>query len=140
MDIYGKLKNNLEILEKEHNLKIRDICKNKEDHKNLTLFLKETADKYNLQIESCAEQNLEQYGINKGKCIDGDLIEKLFSNNTIHKKDRNQRTECGCMKSVDLGVYDSCNFDCVYCYANTSNPSKRKLNTKKHKPFNDFII
>ncbi|MDO0821255.1 DUF1848 family protein [Desulfosporosinus nitroreducens] len=34
--------------------------------------------------------------------------------------DKNQRSGCGCVESVDIGVYNACPNGCVYCYANDS--------------------
>ncbi len=139
LDIYGKLAKNLKRLEEKEDIKIVDICNYKKSHEDLSLFLKETANTFGLEIESCSEQNLEQYGINKGKCVDGDLINTLFQTNTKHTKDRGQRTVCGCVQSVDVGTYISCIFDCVYCYSNTDDETERKGIFKKHLPSNDFI-
>lgn len=36
------------------------------------------------------------------------------------------RKGCGCVKVVDIGEYDTCLHDCVYCYANTSSPVDRR--------------
>ena len=52
------------------------------------------------------------------KCIDKKLIESIIGCQMHVGKDRNQRAECGCMESIDVGVYDTCPNGCVYCYAN----------------------
>lgn len=97
-----------------------------------------------LIIESCAEEiDLSSIGIEHGKCIDGDLIEKITGYKIINKDKRDDnRKDCGCMKCIDIGQYDSCTHNCLYCYANV-NKDLASRNRKSHNPkspilFGDF--
>lgn len=82
---------------------------------------------YDLTLETCAEAvGLSQFGISHGHCIDGELLEKIIGQPLSLSKDKNQREECGCMASIDIGMYDSCTNGCKYCYANHSFSAVRK--------------
>lgn len=83
--------------------------------------------KWNLEIATCSEAiSLEHLGIQHNKCIDNHLIEKLFFNDLEllsfiskhQRKDNGQRPNCGCIPSKDIGFYNSCPYQCIYCYAN----------------------
>ena len=74
--------------------------------------------RHGMRVESCAEAiDLEKFGIHRGACIDGCLIERLTGRPAAGKKDKNQRPECGCVESVDIGSYGTCPGGCRYCYA-----------------------
>ena len=103
---------------------------------------------WNIKLATCAEKiNLDKYGIEHNRCIDGELIEQLWPEDkelmyylhtgklpepnlfgatleipTTYKnlKDKGQRKTCGCMISKAIGMYNTCRHLCVYCYANTS--------------------
>ena len=111
LDAYVKIKKNLE------RLKIRTPAE--DEMVKLAGKLARIAGKAGMLIESCAERaDLEREGIKHGSCIDRGLIEKLTGCRISSKKDRNQRAECGCIESVDVGTYDTCGNGCRYCYAN----------------------
>lgn len=86
---------------------------------NLFKGLKEISLDNNIDIFSCSQTwALKEFGINNGSCIDGNLINKITGNITNYGKDSNQRKYCGCIKSRDIGFYNSCKHGCIYCYAN----------------------
>jgi hypothetical protein len=78
--------------------------------------------KYHVPLFTCCEKvDLGKYGIARNKCIDADLIGRLFNLNINAKKDTSQRLDCGCCVSRDIGAYNTCLHDCVYCYAKRGN-------------------
>lgn len=87
------------------------------------------ADKYRLPLYTCAENiDLRGCGILPGSCIDREKIERIAGYKLDVRKDKGQRKECGCVESVDIGMYDTCIHGCGYCYATGSLESA----TKKH--------
>ena len=92
-----------------------------------------------LTIDTCAEKtDLEQFGIKHARCIDDKLFEKISGCHMNVKKDPTQRLECGCVSSIDIGMYNTCKNGCKYCYANYSHASVEK-NFAKHNPSSPVI-
>lgn len=113
VDIYAKNKKNME------SLSGYDL-----DDGELRSFAKELSriarDNY-MEIGSCAEKiDLGDCGIVHNCCIDKELIEKITGCRLKVGKDKNQRMECGCVESVEVGTYNTCKNGCAYCYANDS--------------------
>lgn len=76
---------------------------------------------HGMTAETCAEAvELKHLGIRHGCCIDRRLIERLTGAAISGRKDKNQRGECGCLESIDIGCYNTCKNGCKYCYANFS--------------------
>ena len=118
VDIYRKAKKRLCLLEKD-GIQITEPSKGMlgELMKSISI----SAGTNGMDIRSCAEEgDLASHGIQPGKCIDDDLLRKVFSLDATHKKDPAQRAACGCVASRDIGMYDTCLFGCVYCYATTN--------------------
>ena len=92
------------------------------------------AGRHHLVLETCAEQiDLSPYGIAHGHCIDRTLLEQIAGCRLTLEKDKNQRPECGCMASIDIGMYDTCRHGCRYCYATHSLKTVVR-NTQDHDP------
>ncbi|MBN1960275.1 MAG: DUF1848 domain-containing protein [Deltaproteobacteria bacterium] len=85
-----------------------------------------------LDIYSCSETlDLNANGIKAGSCIDAELIHKLFNKQVSSKKDPYQRSQCNCVKSRDIGAYNTCSHGCIYCYATSSNKPQSSINSVK---------
>lgn len=100
--------------------------------KSFAKQLAEIAKANGMSIATCAEKmDLEECGIAHSSCIDRHLIEEIIGCRLDVKKDKNQRPECGCVESVEVGTYNTCKNGCKYCYANHSMESMLK-NCKKY--------
>ncbi|MDL2257099.1 DUF1848 domain-containing protein [Bacteroidales bacterium OttesenSCG-928-I14] len=98
------------------------------------------ASTYNIEIQTCAEKiDLESVGIKHGRCIDNVIIEDIIGYQLETKKDKNQRSECGCIESIDIGEYNTCPHNCLYCYANF-NKEQVSVKRKQHDPLSPLLI
>ncbi len=132
VDIYTKLKN------VASQGIIRPITD--EEMFELTKDLVEIGGHYNMQIRVCCEEKLvQELHIPKANCIDQELIEEFIGNKIKVKKISGQRIGCGCLGSVDIGIYNTCNNGCKYCYANLSLDSANE-NYLKHNPFGEMLL
>lgn len=132
IDFYRNTSNNVKSLE------LLDFS----DAKMLELgkSLAEIAHSYGLRIDTCAEKiDLQQFGIEHARCIDDRLFEKLLGCSLHVDKDKNQRLECGCVASLDVGMYNTCKNGCLYCYANCSDKTV-KSNFEKHNPLSPILF
>lgn len=91
---------------------------------DLAMFGKEIAliaGAHDIKVATCAETvDLSSCGIEHSCCIDKELIEKIVGYKIQADKDKNQRKECGCIESIEIGTYNTCKNGCQYCYANNS--------------------
>lgn len=100
----------------------------------------DTAGKHGMTVYACAEaENLEKWGVKKAHCIDPELLGELAGYTISAGKDKNQRAECGCAESIDIGAYNSCRNLCEYCYANHS-LSGIERNIRLHDPKSPMLI
>lgn len=111
-----------------------------EDMRILAKGLSEIAGKYDLPLYTCAEKvDLSRYGIEHASCIDKEKIRKLIGYKLDIKKDPAQRKECGCVESIDVGMYDTCTHGCRYCYA-TASPESAGKKYKLHDPKSPILV
>ena len=121
IDHYPHIRQSL-IKEDINRLQVVDIL-------NLCSSLSEIASDNQLTLQTCAEEiELLNCNISHGACIDKTRIEKITGRLLLAKKDKNQRNNCQCLESIDIGTYDTCSFGCIYCYATTS---KRNVQANK---------
>lgn len=112
---------------------------------------------WGLKVATCAEE-INLAGIENNRCIDDTLMVELFRNDNElmsylgyspdlfgerpswpYRKDKGQRKACGCIVSKDIGMYDTCNHLCTYCYANQSGAAVQN-NLGKHNPASETLI
>lgn len=92
-----------------------------------------------MEIFSCAERiDLSRFNILPNKCVDDNYIKKVFNLEVEKQKDKYQRPECGCVKSKDIGFYDTCLHGCCYCYAGSYVTGSN--NCKKHIPESPSLL
>ena len=137
-EVCGGKRYNRETLEVRY--KGKNIYELSYEQKNtLARYFAEIAYSHNIEIDTCAEDiDLSSYGITHARCIDDRLISKLLHCSIDIEKDKNQRLECGCIASIDLGLYNTCQNGCIYCYANHSY-AIRKQNFETYDPFSPLL-
>jgi hypothetical protein len=87
----------------------------------------DTADDCGIALHACCQDALLSARVHKAHCVDGDLLAALFPDRPLVTKANPTREECGCVTSRDIGMYDTCPYGCVYCYANVSHAAAVKL-------------
>ena len=109
------------------------------DMESLAASFSRAARSFGIRVEACAESaDLSGFGVGRASCIDKNRIERITGCRLDAKKDKNQRALCGCVESVDIGVYNTCPAMCRYCYANYS-PSAVGGSAARHDPRSPFL-
>lgn len=105
----------------------------------LSVFSK-IAHQNGIYIDTCAEAiEVGDLEIPHACCIDKERLERLGGCKLKAEKDKNQRPECGCVESIDIGAYNTCKNGCLYCYANYSYKSVSK-NSELHDPMSPLLF
>jgi hypothetical protein len=136
IDLYRKVQRRFRRLSKD-GFELMDYEKSLIDHlmKTLVSISKDNG----MTIYSCAEEmELIQLHFPAGKCIDNTYISETFGLTLNPTKDPHQRKACGCVVSKDIGMYDTCLYDCLYCYA--TNHERARRNNAKHDPDSPSLI
>lgn len=141
MTPYHKVRRRLEALERATGVRLTHTDGQADDEIGaLVRQMQQIAAANDMALTSCAdEMGLARYGIEAGKCIDNGLLRAVFDLDVPAVKDSGQRAACGCIPSRDIGMYDSCLFGCVYCYA-TSRFERARENYRQHDPESPSLI
>ena len=91
----------------------------------LAQSLKPIADRYGIELTYCCPHyDLTRYGIEPRGCIDGRQLARIGA--PFEEMSTPLRDGCRCVKNIDIGAYDTCPHDCVYCYANKVKGAERQ--------------
>ena len=132
VDLYEKTKRNVKPLA----LAEENVAREEE----LAAYMADVGRELGFTVNACAEAvDLSKYGIGHASCIDRERLERIGNFKMDVKKDPNQRAECGCVESIDIGAYNSCPNGCLYCYANFSRNAV-STNYARHNPESPFLI
>lgn len=111
-----------------------------EQQTEILQYFSEIGKEHGIYIDTCAEStDFEKFGISHAHCIDQKRLERIGGYKLSVEKDPNQRPECGCIASIDIGAYNTCSNGCLYCYANYSQNTVKK-NRQLHNPQSPILF
>lgn len=118
LDYYAKIRSQLQS---------RDIYSPSETQReDIVCGFSEIARDMGIYLDMCAEPgDFTKFGVTAARCIDAERLKRLGAKNVKELKDKNQRPECGCARSVDIGAYNTCLNGCIYCYANSGGRAEK---------------
>ncbi len=89
---------------------------------------------HSIEVFTCAEDvDFSDLGVKPGRCVDADLIKRIWGVSACADKDAGQREHCRCVVSKDIGINDTCLHGCQYCYS-TRNSSLAERRSIDHDP------
>ena len=84
--------------------------------------LVQIANANNMELYVCHDENklFASYGANVTGCASLKMIENATGLTLKPRKKQNARNGCNCILNADIGMYNTCLHECVYCYANVN--------------------
>lgn len=115
LEMYGKLHSHGDLLRSITNQEMDSVAE----------MMVPIAERYGMTLSyCCAKHDLSRFGIEPRGCIDRQMMRRLDI--PFEESDVPLREGCRCVKNIDIGSYDTCMHNCVYCYANRSDGDRRE--------------
>ena len=125
------------VLKNAKDLKLKEFTD--EDYIKIGASFSKIAKENDMTVQTCFEDNdLTEYGFIKEDCLSATLAYKL-TGKVFDIQTARREKKCNCVKMADIGVYNTCNHRCKYCYANFSE-NEIDNNIKKHNPNSSLLI
>jgi len=127
VDFYPKVKRRF-----ERNNNIKFFNPEMGEKAEIITAMERIANEHKIQLRLCCESELAQkLDIESASCVNPLRFHYADVQNI---KIKPTRSGCTCYESKDIGMYNTCLFDCLYCYANFSydNSLKNYLFIKKN--------
>jgi len=110
-----------------------------EDQRILTSAFVEIGKEYGMTIRPCGESKThESLGADCSGCMTVRTFESALGQNLAPPPNPNNRKECACYLTADIGAYNTCGHLCRYCYANAEKELVLQ-NLKRHDPKSPFL-
>lgn len=130
IDLYEKVKRNFP--------EARTISM--DDQITITSAFVKIGKQHGMVIKPCGEsKSLEALGADCSGCMTVRTFETAIGQNLLVPPNPNNRKECACYLTGDIGAYNTCGHLCRYCYANTDKDIVLQ-NMKHHDPNSPFLI
>ena len=90
-------------------------------------------------IKPCGEsRDLASLGADCSGCMTVKTFERALGQNLAPPPNPNNRKECACYLTADIGAYNTCGHLCRYCYANADREIVLQ-NMRNHDPKSPFL-
>lgn len=130
IDLYDKVRRNFpEVREVPHDTQV-----------GIAEELVRIGRKYGIMIRPCGRSRMLSIpGADNRGCMTVEIFEKALGMNLRVPPNPNNRKECACYLTGDIGQYNTCGHLCRYCYANAE-PEIIRENMRRHDPRSPMLI
>jgi DNA repair photolyase len=87
-----------------------------DEKRQVVTDLAEIAAENGMRLSICSQPDITVNGILKAQCVDAGRLSEI-AGKPLKTRLKGNRPGCACSESRDIGRYDSCAMECVYCYA-----------------------